>query len=169
MKINSCSCEGWEVYDVQSWGRYPEKPVEKFSFDSALVFHWRTRGHACVTVSKAGGNGCSRSSLWAGRMMEVFILLPFILFRTTQVSLFFWYFIYLLMRDTDTEAETRQKEKQAPCREPNLGLDPGTPGWPEPKADAQALSHTGVPSICCLNASSPCTMLQQSEQGTIWP
>ena len=29
-------------------------------------------------------------------------------------------------------------------REPNTGLDPGTPGsCPEPKADAQTLSHPG--------------------------
>ena len=34
------------------------------------------------------------------------------------------------MRDTG-------REKQAPCRKPNAGLDPETPGsCPEPKADA---------------------------------
>ena len=32
------------------------------------------------------------------------------------------------MRDTEREAEHRQREKQAPCREPDLGLDPGSPG-----------------------------------------
>ena len=43
------------------------------------------------------------------------------------------------MRDT-------QREKQAPCREPNVGLDPGTPGsWPGPKGSAKPLSHPGVP------------------------
>ena len=36
----------------------------------------------------------------------------------------------------------RQKEKQALCREPDVGLDPGTP---EPKAGTQPLSHPGVP------------------------
>ena len=37
-------------------------------------------------------------------------------------------------------------EKQAPCRKPDVGLDPGTPGSrPEPKGDAQPLSHPGVP------------------------
>ena len=47
------------------------------------------------------------------------------------------------MRDTDREKQRlRQKEKQAPCREPDVGLDPGTPGsHPKPKADAQLLSH----------------------------
>ena len=41
----------------------------------------------------------------------------------------------------------RQREKQAPCREPDVGLDPGTPGsQPEPNADVQPLSHTGVPT-----------------------
>ena len=34
------------------------------------------------------------------------------------------------MRDTHREREAqrhRQREKQAPCREPEVGLDPGTP------------------------------------------
>ena len=40
----------------------------------------------------------------------------------------------------------RQREKQAPCREPDVGLNPRTPGsQPEPKADAQPLSHPGAP------------------------
>ena len=39
----------------------------------------------------------------------------------------------------------RQKEKQVPYGEPNPGLDPRTLGsWPEPKADAQLLSHPGA-------------------------
>ena len=33
------------------------------------------------------------------------------------------------MRDSGGEAETQAKrEKQAPCREPDAGLDPGCPG-----------------------------------------
>ena len=42
------------------------------------------------------------------------------------------------MRDTEREAETQAEEKkQAPCREPDVGLDPRTLGsHPEPKADA---------------------------------
>ena len=53
------------------------------------------------------------------------------------------------MRDTERGRERdRQREKQAPCREPDVGLDPGTMGSrPEPKADAQPLSHPGVPGI----------------------
>ena len=40
----------------------------------------------------------------------------------------------------------RQREKQAPCRKPDVGLDPGTPrSWPELKADAQPLSPPGAP------------------------
>ena len=40
----------------------------------------------------------------------------------------------------------RQREKQAPCGEPSVGLDPGTPGsHPEPRADTQPLSYPGVP------------------------
>ena len=38
-------------------------------------------------------------------------------------------FIYLFMRDTESERQRhRQREKQAPCRRPNVGLDPWTPG-----------------------------------------
>ena len=51
------------------------------------------------------------------------------------------------MRDTQRERQRhRKREKQAPCREPNVGLDPGTPGsHPEPKADTQLLNHPGIP------------------------
>ena len=55
-------------------------------------------------------------------------------------------FIHLFMRDTERETETRQRKKQAPCGEPDAGLDPRTLGsYPEPKADAQPLSHPGIP------------------------
>ena len=40
----------------------------------------------------------------------------------------------------------RQREKQAPCWEPDTGLDPGTAGsCPGPKAGAKPLSHPGIP------------------------
>ena len=39
-----------------------------------------------------------------------------------------------------------QREKQAPCEEPDGGLNPRTLG-PEPKADAQPLSHPGAPVL----------------------
>ena len=50
------------------------------------------------------------------------------------------------MRDRKRERQRYgQREKQAPFRKPNVGLDPGTLGsCPEPKADAQLLSHPGV-------------------------
>ena len=50
-------------------------------------------------------------------------------------------FIYLFMRNTERRERQRhrQREKQASCREPDLGLDPGSPGSrPGPKA---ALNH----------------------------
>ena len=51
----------------------------------------------------------------------------------------------------NTERQRHRQEKQAPRREPHVGLDPGTPGsCPELKADAQPLSHPGVPSPICL-------------------
>ena len=42
----------------------------------------------------------------------------------------------------------RQREKQAPRREPNVEFDPRTPGsWLELKADAQLLSPPDAPSF----------------------
>ena len=50
------------------------------------------------------------------------------------------------MRDREREAETQSK-KQAPCREPDVGIDPGTPeSGPGLKAGAQLLSHPGIPA-----------------------
>lgn len=58
------------------------------------------------------------------------------------------------MRDTGKEAETQaeREKKQAPCGEPDVGLDPATLGsHHEPKANAQPLSHPGVPQVNVFN------------------
>ena len=58
--------------------------------------------------------------------------------------------MYLFMRDTEREKEREpETQAEAPCREPDVGLDPRTPGsCPEPKADAQPLSYPGAPKWC---------------------
>ena len=61
-------------------------------------------------------------------------------------------------REKEGEAETqaereagsmqrhRQREKQTPCRESDVGFEQGTPGpHPKPKAGAKPLSHPGIP------------------------
>ena len=49
-------------------------------------------------------------------------------------------------REEREKQRNRQREKQAPCREPVVGLDPVTPGSrPGLKADTPLLSHPGVP------------------------
>ena len=41
----------------------------------------------------------------------------------------FFFFKILFMRDTERERQThRQRKKQASCREPDVELDPGSPG-----------------------------------------
>ena len=48
--------------------------------------------------------------------------------------------------------DRQREEKQAPCKEPDVGLDPETPGpCPKLKAGAQLLSHPGVPGACFLS------------------
>ena len=54
------------------------------------------------------------------------------------------------MRNAESEGERERQrhrqKKQAPRREPDVGLDPRTPGSHlEPKADTQPLSYPGVP------------------------
>ena len=57
------------------------------------------------------------------------------------------------MRDTERERERerqrhRPREKQAPCREVDVGLDSGSQDpSPEQKADARPLSHSGVSKL----------------------
>ena len=42
----------------------------------------------------------------------------------------------------------RRREKQAACREPDVGLDPGTLGsCPGPKAGTKPLSHSEIPNL----------------------
>ena len=56
---------------------------------------------------------------------------------------------YFFIHETHTERQRHgQRENQAPYGEPDAELDPRTPGsGPEPKADAQPLSHPGIPPI----------------------
>ena len=53
----------------------------------------------------------------------------------------------LFINERHTERQRHmQREKQAPRREPDVGLDPRTPGsCPGPKAGAKLLSHPGIP------------------------
>ena len=45
----------------------------------------------------------------------------------------------------------RQRKKQVLCGEPDAGLNSRTQGsCPEPKADAQPLSHPGIPRMVCI-------------------
>ena len=46
--------------------------------------------------------------------------------HSSSLSLRFYLFIH--ERDTEKERQRHRKEKQAPCREPNAGLDPRSPG-----------------------------------------
>ena len=49
-------------------------------------------------------------------------------------------------REREGKDTGREREKQAPCREPDMGLDPRTPGSrPGLKAGAKPLSHSGIP------------------------
>ena len=57
-------------------------------------------------------------------------------------NLFFFKIIY----SWDRERE-RQREKGAPHKEPDVGLNPILGSHPVLKADAQPLNHPGIPSL----------------------
>ena len=72
----------------------------------------------------------------------------------SHLLFFFKDFIYLFMivtereREREREAETQAREKQAACREPSAGLDPGSSGSrPGPKAGAKPLRPPGIPIL----------------------
>ena len=69
-------------------------------------------------------------------------------FRNLSTFILFYFLKILFIHEIHRERERqrhRQREKQAPCREPDVGLNPRSPGsHPEPKADAQPLSHPDV-------------------------
>ena len=59
------------------------------------------------------------------------------------------------MRGTEKEAETQAEGEAGSSGEPDVGLDPRTLGSRlESKADAQPLSHLGIPNKVNLNSKS---------------
>ena len=62
---------------------------------------------------------------------------------------FFFFLKILFIRDAERERQGhRRREKQAPCVEPDVGLDSRTPGsCPEPKAGAHPLSPPTSPGV----------------------
>ena len=65
----------------------------------------------------------------------------------TPILFFILKILFIHERHTDRERQGhRQREKQAPRREPDIGLHPGTPGpRPGSKAGAKLLSHPWIP------------------------
>ena len=95
--------------------------------------------------------------------MQFFNNLPKYAHKKNPMSSFYIYifkdFIYLFMRDTERERERekqrhRQREKQAPYGQPDKGLNSRTPGSrPEPKVEAQPLSHPRCPLLSSFSKS----------------
>ena len=80
------------------------------------------------------------------------------------------YLFYDRHREKERERQRlRRREKQAPCREPDAGLDPRTPGLrPGPKAGAKSLSHPGNPSVVVLKKTRQEIMGPQLSQRRWW-
>ena len=82
--------------------------------------------------------------------------------------LFFILIFYLFIHERHRERQRQQRqEKQAPCKEPHMGLDPGTLGsHPELKSDTQPLSH---PSISCVYFLKMYLCIREREREIWWP
>ena len=58
----------------------------------------------------------------------------------------FFKIVFIHERHTEKEAETQAEGEEAPCREPDVGLDPRSLGSrPGPKAGTKPLSQLGCP------------------------
>ena len=77
-------------------------------------------------------------------------------------SIFFEKKFYLFMRDTERGRDMGRRRSRFLKRSPTWNSIPRTLGsWSEPKADAQPLSHPGVPMKCLLDmTNSPTSHLQ---------
>ena len=77
-----------------------------------------------------------------------------------DMGLFFFFLRFLFIHERHTERHRhRQREKQAPHREPNVRPSPRQGSYPEPKADAQPLSHPGAPGDDSFNALTKITVI----------
>ena len=77
-----------------------------------------------------------------------------------SLSLFKRFYLFIHKRHRE-----RQREKQTPHGEPDVGLDPKTPGSrPEPKADAQPLSRPGHPRcfLALIHNGSMCLFIMSN-------
>ena len=72
-----------------------------------------------------------------------------VIFFFLPIYLFIRFYLFIYERHTHTE---RQRHRQGPCRELDVGLYPETPGsHPELKIDTQLLSHhPGIPLFAYL-------------------
>ena len=69
--------------------------------------------------------------------------------KNLQLATYFLKIFCLFIPEKQRERQRhRQREKLAPGREPDVGLDPESMGsCPEPGAGAQPLSHPGIPTL----------------------
>ena len=81
---------------------------------------------------------------------------------------------YLLIHERHRERQRhKQREKRAPQREPDVGLNPRTPGpQPEPKSDAQPLTTQASTFCYCffyLSANKGPPSVSGSIENQNWP
>ena len=103
-------------------------------------------------LGPSSSQGCGDELVWVeqtpspGAAMQR----PQLIHQTICVSFLKIYLFILFIHERQREREReRQAEREAaPCREPDMGLDPRTPGsGPGLKAGAKPLSHPGIPQF----------------------
>ena len=105
-----------------------------------------------VTASECRGKLSLGYLMMAVTSTEMYILsyslvLPFRLEMRYTLLFFFFLRFYLFLRDTERERQRhRQREKQVPCWEPDVKLDPGSPGSRWAEGSAKPLSHPRIPN-----------------------
>lgn len=151
------------LYPLEKINAFREKIQDRWALfsPSHVRIEWedgcyKPRRESSSEASHAGtlASDFQPPALWEINVCGLFVCLFVYLFKI----------FYLFMRDTERQGH-RQREKQAPCGEPDTELHSRTRGsQSEPKADTQPLSHPGAPN--CLWFKSP--RLGISSQQSNW-
>ena len=66
-----------------------------------------------------------------------------------KIYFFNFFYLFMIVTEREREAETQaEREAGSMHREPDVGIDPGSPGSrPGPKAGAKPLCHPGIPIL----------------------
>ena len=90
-------------------------------------------------------------SLVSSKMCYAFLFILVLFFLGEGITYFILRSLLFFKKILFVYERHKQMEKQAPCKEPNVGLDPGSPGSDPAEGSAKPLRQPGLPTLHSLN------------------